>query len=244
MPQQIDSRTGDHIRRDPARPSKVLQGAPSADAEPTASGRRAGVASGRRWQHTLHSASLDLSIDQPNAAALKQWRREGEVDSLDREILVTLQRESRISNLSLARSLGLSPSAMVGRVKRLERRGAIRGYRALIDPTVLGITVQAWVLVQLQEHSERAISVFEEGIQRVPEVRACYHLTGRFDMIVLLAVRNLDDLARLIRADIARIPGVSKLETMMILAESVVDDGWPILPEPSPPEGPPAGPPS
>ena len=72
---------------------------------------------------------------------------------------------------------------------------------------------------------------FEKGIKKVPGVRACYHVTGQFDMVVELALRDLDHLGQLIRVDIARIPGVMNLETMLIMAESVADEGWPVVPE-------------
>ncbi len=151
------------------------------------------------------------------------------MDALDRQVLLALQADGRMSNLALARSLGLSPSAMLGRVRRLERSGVIRGYRAVIDPAALDITVRAFVLARLREHSEQSIRSFEEGIQSVPGVRACYHVTGQFDMVVELAVRDLDHLSQLIRVDIARIPGVMNLETMLIMAESVADTGWPVV---------------
>jgi Lrp/AsnC family transcriptional regulator, leucine-responsive regulatory protein len=151
------------------------------------------------------------------------------VDALDRQVLLALQADGRMSNLALARSLGLSPSAMLGRVRRLERSGVIRGYRAVIDPAALDVTVRAFVLARLREHSEQSIRSFEEGIQNVPGVRACYHVTGQFDMVVELAVRDLDHLSQLIRVDIARIPGVMNLETMLIMAESVADTGWPVV---------------
>jgi len=154
------------------------------------------------------------------------------MDSLDRDVLLALQADGRMSNLALARSLDLSPSAMLGRVRRLERSGAIRSYRAIIDPAVLGITVRALVVARLKEHSERAIREFEEGIHKVPGVRACYHVTGQFDMVVELALRDLDHLGQLIRIDIARIPGVTNLETMLILAEPIADQGWPDVLEP------------
>ncbi|NLE23196.1 MAG: Lrp/AsnC family transcriptional regulator [Actinobacteria bacterium] len=153
------------------------------------------------------------------------------MDQLDRDVLLALQEDGRISNLALARKLGLSPSAMLGRVRRLERSGAIRGYRAVIDPAALGITVRALVVARMHEHSEQAIKEFERAIKEVPGVRACYHVTGQFDMVVELALRDLDHLGQLIRVDIARIPGVMNLETMLVLAESVEDHGWPVLDE-------------
>ena len=156
------------------------------------------------------------------------------MDALDRDVLLALQADGRMSNLALARSLGLSPSAMLGRVRRLERSGAIRGYRALLDPAALGIGVRAFVFAQLREHSEGSIKAFEEGIRQVPGVRACYHVTGQFDMVVELALRDLDHLSQLIRVDLARIPGVMKLETMLVMAESVTDQGWPFAPQDRP----------
>jgi Lrp/AsnC family leucine-responsive transcriptional regulator len=153
------------------------------------------------------------------------------VDALDREVLLALQEDGRMSNLALARKLGLSPSAMLGRVRRLERSGAIRGYRAVIDPAALGVTLRALVVARLREHSEESIREFEKGIKEVPGVRSCYHVTGQFDMVVELALRDLDHLGQLIRVDIARIPGVMNLETMLVLTESVADEGWPIVVE-------------
>jgi Lrp/AsnC family transcriptional regulator, leucine-responsive regulatory protein len=83
--------------------------------------------------------------------------------SLDRGVHLGLQADGRESNLALARALDLSPSAMLGRVPRLERSGAIRGYRAIIDPAVLGITARAIVAARLREHSERSIGHTETG---------------------------------------------------------------------------------
>ena len=78
-----------------------------------------------------------------------------------------------------------------------------------------------------ERSSERAIREYEKGIHKEPGVRACYHVTGQFDMVVELALRDLDHLGQLIRVDIARIPGVRNLETMLILAEPIADQGWP-----------------
>jgi Lrp/AsnC family leucine-responsive transcriptional regulator len=155
---------------------------------------------------------------------------EAGVDELDRDILVALQREGRKSNLALSRQLDLSPSAMLGRVRRLEESGAIRGYRAVVDPAALGITVQAMVVVKLREHSEEAIREFEAAVKGVLGVRACYHVTGQFDMVMVLALHDLDHLSQMVRVDLAKIPGVMQLETMLILAESVADEGWPVFP--------------
>ena len=120
---------------------------------------------------------------------------------------------------------------MLGRVRRLEQSGAISGYRAIVDPLALDITVQALTVVKLREHSEQAIREFEDAVKDVPGVRACYHVTGQFDMVMMLALRDNEHLAHMIRVDLAKIPGVMQLETMLIMAESVADQGWPVFPE-------------
>ena len=119
---------------------------------------------------------------------------------------------------------------MLVRVRSLEQSGAIRGYRAIVDPERLDITAHALAGVKLRERSEQAIEEFEEAVNDVVGVRACYQVTGQFDMVMVLALRDLDHLAQMVRVDLAKIPGVMQLETMLILVESVVDQGWPVLP--------------
>lgn len=153
------------------------------------------------------------------------------MDALDRDILAALQREGRMSNLALAQKLGLSPSAMLGRVRKLEESQAIQGYRGVVDPAALGVRVQAIVMARLRGHDQEGIATFEEAVQHVPGVRACYHVTGQFDMVMLVAVRDLDHLAQLIRVDLAKIPGVLQFETMLVLNTSVADEGWPVFAE-------------
>lgn len=153
---------------------------------------------------------------------------EGSMDSLDIQILAALQEDGRTSNVALARSLNLSPSAMLSRVRRLEQGGVIRGYRALIEPAEFGIEVQAILAVRLKGHNRTNIEEFERHIQHVDGIRACYHVTGSFDMVLHVAVPNLKALSNLTRIGIAEIPGVFNLETMLILANPVEDCGWPV----------------
>ena len=125
------------------------------------------------------------------------------MDSLDRDVLVALQADGRKSNLSLARSLDLSPSAMLGRVRRLERSGAIRGYRAIIDPAVLGITVHAFVVARLREHSERSIMEFEkDGQLRLADLGLADALLGEAQQA---AGRRLDQRGPLVEVLVAQV---------------------------------------
>jgi Lrp/AsnC family transcriptional regulator, leucine-responsive regulatory protein len=153
------------------------------------------------------------------------------MDALDRDILIALQQDGRQTNARLAERLGLSPSAMLERVRRLERDGAIRDYRANVAPEALGVGLQAFVAAELNAHSRDHIEDFERGVVRISGVRSCYHVTGRFDYLLHVAVSDLEHLGRLIKNDLAAVPGVSKLETMLVLTEVLHDEGWPALPD-------------
>jgi Lrp/AsnC family leucine-responsive transcriptional regulator len=88
--------------------------------------------------------------------------------------------------------------------------------------------VQAFISVVLERHEVTAIQRFEEDVQKIPHVRACYHLTGRFDYLLHVAVADLNRLGELVKADIAAIPNVGKSETFLVLSEIKPDNGWPI----------------
>jgi DNA-binding Lrp family transcriptional regulator len=149
------------------------------------------------------------------------------MDALDREILVALQQDGSQTNAHLAEALGLSASATHERVRRLERDGLVRGYHADVAPGGLGVGLQAFVTAELNAHNRDFIEGFEKGVLSLPEARACYHVTGRFDYLLHVAVRDLAHLGRLIKIDIAAIPGVAKLETLLVLTEVKADAGWP-----------------
>jgi Lrp/AsnC family transcriptional regulator, leucine-responsive regulatory protein len=153
------------------------------------------------------------------------------LDALDRRILIELQRDGSLTNAWLAQALGLSQSAMSERVRRLEQDGHIAGYRALVSPASLGLGLQAFVAAELIHHSTECIESFERGIVAVKDVRACYHVACRFDYLLHVAVHDLEHLGRLVKHDIAAIPGVDKVETMLVFSEVKPDGGWPVSPE-------------
>ena len=150
------------------------------------------------------------------------------MDALDRQILVELQQDGHLTNARLAERLSLSQSAMSERVRRLEQEGHITGYRALISPASLGLGLQAFVAAELVRHDPQCIEAFETGVNTLVDIRACYHVAGRFDYLLHVAVRDLEHLGRLVKYDIAAIPGVDKVETMLVYSEVKPDSGWPV----------------
>jgi len=150
------------------------------------------------------------------------------MDDLDIKTLIALQQNGRITNVDLARQLGIAPSTMLDRLRRLEDNGSIRGYRAIIDPKSVGMTLQGFVAVILTGHDKASIRSFENGIQNIPNVRASYHVTGRFDYLLHVAARDLAHWGELIKEQIAAIRGIAKLESFLVLSEIKEDQGWPV----------------
>jgi Lrp/AsnC family leucine-responsive transcriptional regulator len=150
------------------------------------------------------------------------------MDRLNRKIIQALQANGRKTNSDLAREFGVAPSTMLERIRQLEERGVVLGYRAIIDPQALGFNIQGFVSVTLDRHNVNDIRLFEKGIQKIPNVRACYHVTGRFDYLVHVATRDLEHLGQIIKEKIASINGIGKVETFLVLSEVKGDGGWPI----------------
>ena len=115
----------------------------------------------------------------------------GDMDAIDERILRELRRDGRLSNLGLSERVGLSPSATLRRVQDLERRGVIRGFRAVVDPAQVGRGFVVYVTVALSDHSKAAQRGFEAVMDRTPEVVECHSVAGTFDYLLRIETRDL-----------------------------------------------------
>jgi len=155
-------------------------------------------------------------------------RREAPLDTIDRKILRALLEDGRQTNARLAERVGLSPSATLERVRRLERNGSIRGYRAVIDPEAVGYGVQALVGIRLRTHVAAGIQPFERAVQEVEGIVSCYHVTGPFDYVLHVVARDLADLRDLNNNQIAALPSMGRLESLVVLTEIKTGPVWPL----------------
>lgn len=112
-------------------------------------------------------------------------------DQIDRQILSTLQREGRISNLDLAECVGLSPSACLRRVQDLEHRGVIEGYRAKLNLAKTDRSYVVYVAVGLSEHSKAAQERFEQAMEAATEVVECHNIAGAFEYLLRVEARDM-----------------------------------------------------
>lgn len=113
------------------------------------------------------------------------------IDLISERILRVLEKDGRISNLELAKRVGLSPSACLRRVQELERRGVIAGYRAVLGPDARSIGFVAYVAVGLSRHSNEDQIAFERACRTAPQVRECHNITGTVEYLLRVEVRDL-----------------------------------------------------
>jgi DNA-binding Lrp family transcriptional regulator len=139
------------------------------------------------------------------------------MDAIDDRILQMLRRDGRISNAELAARVGLSPSACLRRVQELERTGVIRGYRAVLDRSRLGIGFTAFIAVGLSVHTKAAQEAFERAIAAAPEVVECHNVTGTIEYLLRVEVADLAAYKRFHTDVLGTLPQVSSITSYVIM---------------------------
>lgn len=138
------------------------------------------------------------------------------MDRIDNAILGFLQNDGRMSNKELAAAVGLAPSSCLERVRRLQEKGVLKGFRAVVSPQELGIGLQAFVAVRLAKHSRDVVAAFHNHIQTLPEVVAFYHVAGQDDFIVHVAVKDAEHLRNLTLDSFTTREEVARINTALV----------------------------
>ena len=152
-----------------------------------------------------------------------------QLDRYDRQILRELQKDGRISNQELAERIGLSPSPCLRRVRVLEEAGLIIGYRALVDPKPLGLSLMALIQISMDQHTPERFGQLEAAIGEIPEVIECLLITGQAaDYQLKVIVRDMDAYQDLLLNRITGIRGVTGVHSSFVLRRVVNKTAIPI----------------
>lgn len=134
-------------------------------------------------------------------------------DNIDYRILRELTRDGRLTHNELSEKVGLSPSPSARRVKRLEEEGVITGYHAFVDESKLGFAFNVFVSVRLHMQTEQAIKHFEETIVTHDEVVDCWLMTGTFDYLIRLVLKDLNEFETFLNKKLTRIESLASCES-------------------------------
>jgi DNA-binding Lrp family transcriptional regulator len=138
-------------------------------------------------------------------------------DDMDRKILKVLMSDARVANNELAERVGLSASACLRRLRRLEEADIIQGYTAVIDPAIEGWTMTALASIRLSRQHEDEIQMFENAVREWDEVLECHLVTGSRDYVLKVMSAGLEQYERFIKEKIARLKCVDTIETSFVM---------------------------
>lgn len=139
------------------------------------------------------------------------------LDGTDRKILNILQSNGRIRNSKLASEIGISPPAMLERVKRLEASGVITGFNAQVDREMVGYGLLAIIIVSVSLHQISSLQAVKDQLSGLDLVLECYQLTGDVDFMLKVAVKDMPTYTSFVNNHLSGIPGVANVKTSFVL---------------------------
>ncbi len=154
--------------------------------------------------------------------------RSARLDATDWRILRELQTDGRITNIELARRVGISAPPCLRRVRALEEAGIIRAYTALLNDKALGFDVTAFAMVGLHSQAEADLVAFEEWVRRSTIVRDCYMLSGEIDFMLKCVAPDLTAFQEFIIHELTAAPNVASVKTSLVIRASKHAPGVPI----------------
>lgn len=149
------------------------------------------------------------------------------LDEIDRKILAELQADGRMTNVELARRVGISAPPCLRRVRALEESGYIRGYHAEVDPRELGFEVQVFAMVGLQSQAEADLNAFEARCRDWQLVRECHMLNGEVDFILKCVAPDLSTFQRFLTEELTAAENVGSVKTSLVIRGAKDEPGVP-----------------
>lgn len=155
--------------------------------------------------------------------------RRVKLDQIDQRILRDLQADGRMTNVELARRVGISAPPCLRRVRALERGGFITGYHAEIEPKMMGFNVTVFAQVGLASQAEADLQAFEERVGQWPEVRECYMLAGETDFILKVIAEDWDAYETFLTTKLTPAPNVTHVKSALSIRRCKYQPGVPIV---------------
>ncbi|SMC64211.1 Lrp/AsnC family transcriptional regulator [Primorskyibacter flagellatus] len=149
------------------------------------------------------------------------------LDPIDRKILSELQADGRMTNVELAKRVGISAPPCLRRVRTLEEQGFIRGYHADVDPRELGFEVQVFAMVGLQSQAEADLRAFEDRCRAWPLVRECHMLNGEVDFILKCVAPDLSTFQTFLTDQLLTATNVGSVKTSLVIRGAKDEPGVP-----------------
>ncbi|WP_194852662.1 Lrp/AsnC family transcriptional regulator [Nonlabens antarcticus] len=141
------------------------------------------------------------------------------LDHTDLKLINLLQNDAKQTNKKLSLNLNLSVTAVYERIKKLERNGIIKQYVALVDKKKVGLGFQVFCHIKLAQHTQKHIQLFENQISKLDEVVECFHVSGEYDYLLKVIVRNMEHFREFMTAKLTSIEHVGSTQSSFTITE-------------------------
>ncbi len=142
-----------------------------------------------------------------------------ELDDADKKILRLLQENARLTNKDLAKKLGLSITPVFERVRKLERRGFIKKYVAVLDHEKVNRGMTVFLHIKMQSHNHESIERLMQEVQSLEEVMECYHVTGETDFLMKVLVPDMRTYEEFVLGKLTKISGIGNINSSIVMRE-------------------------
>lgn len=139
------------------------------------------------------------------------------LDPIDEQILQLLKKNAKLGSKEIAASVGLSVTPTYERIRRLEKRGFIKGYVTILDKRKQGKNLSVLCNVQLKSHAAEFLDSFESEVIKLVEITSCYHIAGNFDYLLMIEVRDMDEYAQFLKGKLASIPHIATVQSSFVM---------------------------
>lgn len=151
-----------------------------------------------------------------------------DIDDFDRKILQALQIDGRVTNVELSTHVHLSAPQCFRRVRALEEKGVIRGYRAEVQPEALGLGVMAYVSLNIDGGQFGRVREIELEIRKFPQILECHTVSGESDYLLKVVARDLKSLSQFLTDRLMQVPGVDDVRSMICMEEVKASSPLPV----------------
>ena len=141
------------------------------------------------------------------------------LDEIDMQLLKILQKNAKLTTKELADAVHLTPTPVFERQKRLEKKGYIKKYVAVLDPELLGLGLQVYCKVKLKQINREIAEAFTRRIQRIPEVTECYNTSGAYDYLLKVRARDMKQYQEFVLTKLGEIESVGSIESTFVMSE-------------------------
>jgi DNA-binding Lrp family transcriptional regulator len=147
----------------------------------------------------------------------ENFSSEYQLDHIDDQILQLLSENAKLGSKEIAAQVGLTVTPTYERIRRMEKRGFIKGYKAVLDKKKMGKNLRVLCNVQLKSHAAELLESFESQVIELEEVTSCFHIAGNFDYLLLIEVEDMEVYAEFLKGKLASIPHISTVQSSFVM---------------------------